>query len=261
MFLSFLSDTSWFGGRHIFCCILAIAAIVVACIFGRKLSLKQAITILLIIGIASEVIKIGYFVTANEAKLGGYLPKTDLPFHLCSIQIIFMFILKLSNNEKLKKLLLSFMIPTCLVGGLAAILIPTSSAKSVVIIACQYYTYHAAIMWFAVYLLMSKEITFTFKDYINVLLFLCALGFVAIYVNSILYDVQVAEAGESKINFMYVVGPPQDGLPLLNKNHGWGVYIIHYAFVAWFAITLCFIKPIINHFKKKEPAIEGAEVE
>ena len=48
---------------------------------------------------------------------------------------------------------------------------------------------------------------------------------------------------------MYVVGPPVDGLPFLNKDHGWLVYILRYSLLAVTAVTICYIKPIINFFK------------
>ena len=68
--------------------------------------------------------------------------------------------------------------------------------------------------------------------------------FFAVYINSIIYD------GTNKINFMYVASPPQSGLPFLNENHGWLVYITHYACTILICVTLCYIKPIIEFFKE-----------
>ena len=69
----------------------------------------------------------------------------------------------------------------------------------------------------------------------------------------------------NNINFMYVVNPPQDGLPYLakypytfagEKHEGWLVYIIHYAFLGLVVVSCCYIKPIIEFFKglKKKPS-------
>jgi flagellar biosynthesis/type III secretory pathway M-ring protein FliF/YscJ len=69
--------------------------------------------------------------------------------------------------------------------------------------------------------------------------------FFAIYINSMLYD------GVSNINFMYVVSPPQDGLPFLNENHGWLVYVVHYAALVLFCVSIAYIKPIIDAIKAK----------
>ena len=50
------------------------------------------------------------------------------------------------------------MIPSCLIGGIAALLIPTDSARNGMwIITVQYFGYHAAISIFAMYLLTNKE--------------------------------------------------------------------------------------------------------
>lgn len=196
------------------------------------------------IGIISEIIKVVYYIVRNESTHGGYLPKTDLPFHLCSIQIIFLAILHYSKNEKLKRLLMSFMLPSCLIGGIAAILIPTYTARNGMwIITLQYFGYHAAISIFSIFLLTNKDMKWTIKDMLNCFKILGLFGLLSIYINSML------NAGTGGINFMYTVAPPQDGLPYLNLNQGWLMYIIKYASVAILAVLLTYIKPIIDFFK------------
>ena len=111
---------------------------------------------------------------------------------------------------------------------------------------------------FACFLIKTKEVKFTIKDYFNTLKMLGLVGLFAIYINSILYD------GESNINFMYVINPPVDGLPLLNKDHGWLVYILTYAAIAFLAVSICYIKPIILAIKaklKKEDSNENECIE
>lgn len=196
------------------------------------------------IGIISEIIKVVYYIVRNESTHGGHLPKTDLPFHLCSIQIIFLAILHYSKNEKLKRLLMSFMLPSCLIGGIAAILIPTYTARNGMwIITLQYFGYHAAISIFSIFLLTNKDMKWTIKDMLNCFKILGLFGLLSIYINSMLND------GTGGINFMYTVAPPQDGLPYLNLNQGWLMYIIKYASVPILAVLLTYIKPIIDFFK------------
>ena len=250
-----------FGPKHIILLCLCAVLGILFFIFTKKLTLKQWLKLFLTIGIISEVTKIVYYILANEATYGGYLPKTDLPFHLCSIQIIFIVILNITQNEKFKRIILSFMLPSCLIGGLAAILIPTSSALTGTwVITTQYFVYHVMIIRFAIYLFRCKELVWTIKDYCSALCFLAVMGFIAIYINSICYDVYsytVLPDGTkivemvSRTNFMYVVDPPQEGLPFLNKDHGWGVYMIHYAMTAIFAISLVYIVPIVKAVKGK----------
>ncbi len=239
------------------------------CVFLRKLKLKQWYKILMWVGIVSETVKVFTYILRNEQTYGGYLPKTDLPFHLCSIQLIFIALLNFTHSEKLHRVLLAFMMPSCLVGGLAAILIPTSSSLTIPVITVQYFMYHTVIVAFAIYLFYCREIEWTAKDWGNALKMLCFLTFVAIYVNSICYDVVEFTNVDgvktveyvSRVNFMYVVDPPVEGLPFLNKNHGWLVYFAHLAFTGLTAVTLCYIKPVVKAIKnrgKKASAASGA---
>ena len=250
-----------FSVKHIILICACVAVCTLMCIFLRKMPLKKWFRLLMYVGIVSETIKVFYYIIDNEKLYGGYLPKTDLPFHLCSVQLIFIALLNFSKSEKLHRTLMAFMLPTCLVGGFAAIMIPTSSSLNSPVITFQYFTYHTVIVAYAICLLLkSEEIGWTVKDYTTALKMLAFMGFVAIYINSMVYDVveyNVAETGEKtvefvrRVNFMYVADPPVDGLPFLNKNHGWLVYFAHLACTGVIAVTLCYIKPIISALRNK----------
>lgn len=234
-----------FSTKHVIILICCIALIIGLFILSKKLKFDTLCKTLLGVGIVSELIKIFYYIVRNEATHGGILPKTDLPFHLCSIQILFITYYNFSNNEKLKRAVLSFMYPSCLIGGIAAILIPTtSSLNGMWIITAQYFLYHVAIIVFALNICTNKELKLTYKDYFSSLIFIGVLMFFAIYVNSIIDD------GSGKINFMYVVSPPVDGLPFLTEKYGWLVYIVHYGFLVLFCLTACYTKPILTKIKE-----------
>lgn len=238
---------SMFGLKHLLllsaCLILIIGGVITA----RKWTLETLAKRLLTIGVISEFIKVFYYTIANEATHGGIPPKTDLPFHLCSIQILFIFLVVFVSNQKVKELLLSFMIPSCLFGGIAALLIPTSSSlNGGWILSVQYFGYHVAIIIFALVLLSGRIFTLTLRHYVNCLKFLMALMLFAVYINSILYD------GVSNINFMYVASPPQSGLPYLTEEYGWFVYVVHYVSLILVCVTLCYSKPIWNAIRKKK---------
>jgi len=236
-----------FGTLHIIMLVVCTIYIVVAVLLLKKFKtpLKYVLRGLLIIGIFSETIKTFTYILMNEDKLGGFLPKTDLPFHLCSIQLIFFLILNLSESPKVRQTLFSFMLPTCLIGGIAALLIPTSSSLNMWMITIQYFLYHASIIIYAINLIHSDEVKFTINDYFRTLAMMYCIFILAIYLNSWVNDYV------NNINFMYVVNPPVSGLPFLNKDHGWLVYIVHYASLAFFMLTICYIKPIINKVKGK----------
>lgn len=240
---------SIFGAKHLILLAISLAAMISGAIVARKWPLQKLAKTMLRIGLVSEFIKVFYYIIANEATHGGILPKTDLPFHLCSIQLLFMAVLVFSRNERLKQLLLSFMIPSCLFGGIAALLIATtSSLNGGWILSVQYFGYHAAISAFALALLLGKEFPLTLKSYVNCLKFLVVLMLFAVYINSILYD------GASNINFMYVASPPQQGLPFLNEERGWLVYILRYAALVVTCVTACYIRPLWRGIKGKLPS-------
>ncbi len=234
-----------FETKHIIILTICIALILTLFFTTRKWSLKNKYKAFFGVAIISETLKVFTYIIANEDVYGGILPKTDLPFHLCSIQIIFTIVVLFSKNEKIKRVLMAFMFPSGLIGGLAAILIPTQSSLTMLSITIQYFTYHVTLIVLALHIAFNKEFKFDVKDYLSCLIFVFCLMFVAIYLNSILYD------GEASVNFMYVVKPPQDGLPFLNNEHGWLQYICHYAFLVLASITVCYIKPIIDYFKVK----------
>ena len=237
---------SIFGTKHLILVAVSLLLIVSLFFLSKKLRFAAVCKTLFFVGILSETIKIFYYIIQNEATHGGILPKTDMPFHLCSIQILFIAVVNFTKNEKLKRFLLSFMFPSCLLGGIAAILIATnSSLNGMWIITAQYFLYHIAIVVFALNLCTNKEMKLTVSDYFSCLKFLVILFFFAVYVNSIVYD------GNSNINFMYVASPPQSGLPFLNEDHGWFVYIVHYATLVLLCVTLCYIKPIVTAIKAK----------
>ena len=241
-----IMEHALFGTKHLILIAISTLLIVVGAIFAKKLPFKQLCKLMFIVGIVSEIIKIFYYIQANEDTHHGVLPKSDLPFHLCSIQIIFIAILTLTSNEKLHRFLLSFMRPSCLFGGIAAILIATHSSRNGSwLITSQYFLYHVALVIFALWLYTSKEIRFELKDYFNCLKFLLVLLFFSIYINGMLSD------GTTTTNFMYVVAPPQDGLPFLNDDKGWLSYILRYASLILFCITISYIAPIIRAIKAK----------
>ena len=237
---------SIFGTKHLILVAICAAAIVLGYLVSRKWDLEKLTKYMFTIGVISELIKVFYYIIANEAVYGGILPKTDLPFHLCSIQILFVAIVRFTNSQKIKELLLSFMIPSCLFGGIAAILIATtSSLNGMPILSLQYFGYHSAIVIFALVLLTSGVLQLTIRHYVNCLKFLVGLMLFAIYINSILYD------GNPNINFMYVASPPQAGLPWLNEDQGWLVYMLRYSSLVVGCVTLCYIKPIYKAIRTR----------
>lgn len=235
-----------FGTKHLMILAVCLVMLVLGVKFARKLSLARMCRWMLHIGVVSEIIKVFYYILANEATYGGILPKSDLPFHLCSLQIIFILIVVCAENPKVKELLLSFMMPSCLCGGVAALLIATQSAlNGGWIISLQYFGYHCAITVFGISLMTSSQIKLTGRNFLLCLKFLLGIFLLSIYINSMLYD------GSFSPNFMYVSSPPQSGLPYLNEDKGWLVYILRYALLVLVCVSGCYAYPITKNIRAK----------
>ena len=232
---------SLFGSKHLV--ILAVCAIAtVAGVFlTRKWPLRQMCRTLLHVGVVSEVTKVIYFILANEVKYDGILPKSDLPFQLCSLQILFALIFVLTEKKKVQDVLLSVMLPGSIFGGIAALLIATTSAlNGGWAITVQYFGYHVALVIFGIGVMLHRKVELTVWHYFTCLKFMLAIFLLAVYLNSMLYD------GSSNFNFMYVAEPPAKGLPFLNEDSGWLVYIRRYALLVVGCVTLFYIRPLVK---------------
>jgi len=226
--------------------VTTLLAIIAAIIVSKKFGWNQRVLyVVCALAVISEVTKT--FLRMEETENGFYLRQQNLPFHLCSIQIIFIFMITFSKNEKLKYVLMSFMYPTMLGGGLMALVIPTDAVEFGFItpISFQFHLYHGLLVFFALYMMMTKPINFNMKSYYISLVFTVAIFFFAINLNSML------GAATSGVNFFYTARPPLDDLPILNLNHGWIVYILNLAWLALVMISLCYIPVFIKAIKAR----------
>ena len=87
-----------FETKHLIIVAICAVLIVALSILSKKMNFTMICKTMLYIGIVSEIIKIFYYIVQNEKTHGGVLPKSDLPFHLCSIQIIFIVLLNISKS-------------------------------------------------------------------------------------------------------------------------------------------------------------------
>lgn len=146
----------------------------------------------------------------------------------------------------MRQVLLSVMVPGCVFGGIAALLIATtSSLNGGWAITVQYFGYHAALAVWGVSVMFCRKAELTIWHYFTCLKCMLAIFLLAVYLNSMLYD------GTSTYNFMYVASPPAKGLPWLNEDQGWLVYIRRYALLVVGCVTLCYAVPIARAIKAR----------
>ncbi len=207
-----------------------------------KFSYKTAARVMAVIALVSELCKI--FTHIEEAEGGGgVLDPGSLPLHLCSILIFLIFFCALSNHKAWVDKVTSFFLPIGIWGGLLAILMATSGTNFQKPFAYQCFIYHAGILWWALYLLITKQVDLGVKAYLRNMGVLLTLLFCMLWANSVLsvYDT----------NFFYVVRPPVDGLPLLNLDHGWYAYFFTLMGIGFVAVTLVHLPAMLKERKAK----------
>lgn len=238
-----------FTTNHFIWLFIAIVIITIMLIINKykKLSYNFVLTFMFIVCVVSESIKI--FSNMDDAYGGGkILDPGDLPFHLCSVQIFFIFFLKyVIKNEQTKEKLINFMAPIMLVGGFVALMVPTVGVRFNKPQVYEFFIFHSMIIFFAIYILISKLTTYSWKTFFRNLGFLGILAVCSLWINSIL------SGSNEKVNFMYLSRPPMENLPILNLNHGWYVYV---ATLASIAIIFMLIFHIIMMLIQKKQRYE-----
>lgn len=206
-----------------------------------KFSRRQASLVMALIAAGSEICKI--FTHIEDAPGGGgVLESGALPLHLCSILISLVFFCAFSKHETQVSKVASLCVPVGLWGGVLAILMATSGVNFAKPYAYQCFLYHAGLLWWALHLLLTRQVDLGLQAYLRNLKVLGGMLFLMIWVNSALsvYDT----------NFWFVVRPPADGLPLLNLNNGWLCYFLTLVSIGLFAITITHLPAIMKERKK-----------
>ena len=210
----------------------------------KRISIKTASVCMSLICVASEFSKM--MTHMLPSPLGGFaLNPEALPFHLCSMQIFVVFYITLSGDTPLRRKVISFMVPTALLGGVAAILIPTDGVDFLDPLAYQCFVFHAGLVWYALYFILTKQVILDFTAYLRNMGILLGLAFLMIYVNGALFAYGT--------NFMFLTRPPMEGLPILNLDHGWYGYFFTLAGIVLGAMTLIHLPFLL----KKTPSVNN----
>lgn len=208
---------------------ILITVLLIYCV-KKQVPLETILTVMVVVTVFSEMGKVfSRIVVADGVAL---LAPEFLPLHLCSIQIFLFWYLKFfCKSESVKKTLLAFMYPTCLMGGIAALVIatvtPVSFANPEIY---EYFGYHTMVVFFGLYVALTHQVDLTWKRLLRTLEILAILYFFSIYANSIF------SAGGKLTNFLYSAFPPMEGLPYLNfsffgrtlasEKLGWMFYLL-----------------------------------
>lgn len=211
-------------------------------------------SIALVICLISELIKIlcsiRFVPSSNNQSIFPYIELKHLPFHLCSMQIIFIFIVRFTQNEKLREYLLAFMFPSCITGGISAILLPSifqnvlsANEAFTSLIAYQTFIYHVLVIVTGYYIIFSKRVAFKLKHYFASILIILVLAIYSVYINSMfsipIYDNGTLVSVENSVNFFFTFRPPIN--IVLHSVSDWYIYSFILFAVAVLCITACYI--------------------
>lgn len=234
-----------FSLNHIYllvsCAILATVAIFISVKF--KLSSKNASILFFVICCVSEIVK--DFNNFVPSVYGGYvLDPSDIPLHLCSIVIFAMLYIVVSKNNEGREHIKTAVVVIGLVAPVLALLIPAEGVELNKTITYQYFIYHTALFWYAMHLVLTKQVKFGLKEYLRDLGYLAIVVAILTYLNSAL--------SVFGVNYCYLRVPPVDGLPILNLNHGWRVYYVTMIMLGVIFITSVHLPGLIKEARSKK---------
>ncbi len=233
------------------------------CLKKYRPTLQQVLNIACVGAVLSEVTKtlsvLQVVPSTDGSTMYLYMELGHLPFHLCSIQILLIFIARFTKESKGKESLLAFMYPTCAAGAFLAILLPSIFTSSIDIsqafthpLAYQYFLYHTMLILLGMYIPMSGEVKIQGRHFFSSFGILALLAFLSLYMNS-MFAVPTYVNGELvsvdyASNFFFTQATPI-GIALTEKWH-WFVY---YGIIALLAVVLlgAFYMPYIMKEKKK----------
>ena len=202
----------------------------------KHIDSKTAGMVMLVISVLSETCKMMTHMLPSPEG-GCALAPNALPFHLCSMQIFIVFYITFAKPSPTRDKVISFSVPAALLGGIMAMLIPTDGVDFRDPLAYQCFVYHAGLVWLALYFLRTRQVDMGRKAYGRNLLILLCLAAIGIYINGAFFVYST--------NFLFLTRPPLEGLPYLNLNGGWYVYLLRLAALAVALMTLVHLPFII----------------
>lgn len=216
-------------------CVVFVALMTLICV-KRSLSLRRAGYIMTAICVLSETSKtMGEMVESSGG--GMVLDPRSLPFHLCSLMLFGVLIITFGKDGAVKQWLINFMAVAGVLGSICAILIPTNGTDFRDIGSYQCFVYHAGLLWFSLYLIISKNAHLGGKTLFRNLLLLGCFTLAMLYINSIL--------SMYNTNFMFLVRPPMKNLPILNLDDGWDMYFLRLSGIGLSVVSLYHLPFII----------------
>ncbi len=248
---------------HFIWVMITFSIIIISLIYLKKHKppLKKVLSVACVICFISEMIKFFSTIQLVPSSDGSiyypFIEQQHLPLHLCSLQILLIFYARFASDSKRKDTLLAFMYPTCIIGALLAIAMPSIFNESIHVsqafthpLAYQFFLYHAMLVILGIYIALSKQVKIQAKHYLSTIAILGGIAFISLYINSSLASTTYMNGELISVdytpNFFFTYNLPMR-LPYSEIWH-WYLYIIVIALLALIIIGLFYIP----YLSKKE---------
>ena len=201
---------------------------------------KRVIWTCAVIAMLCEIQRLIFFI--KDTGNGFRLAASHIPLNHCPFMVILIFFLALSDAPQKFRKLLVFMYPMMTGGGFIGMLLPSAAINYHGLsdfATYRYFFYHAMVISMGLYLFLSKPFEYKLKDYFMGLLLCFSSLFIGVWINGFF-------GWDPEVNFMFVVRPPVEGLPILNFRHGWPGYMLDMIMIGAILCTLCYLPVIIK---------------
>ncbi len=252
--------------NHFLWIAICVAVIVISLLIieKKKPSLQEVLSVCCVVCVLSEFVKVFSVIkmvpSTNGSIMYPYIENNHLPLHLCSLQILMIFYVRFSSNTKLRETVLSYMYPSCILGAISAILMPSIFRTSVPVekafvhpLAYQTFLYHAMLVVLGIAIARSKEIHWNIKHLYSTYLVTLLLAFLSLYVNSLLASPTYVDGKLVSVdfwpNFFFTYDNPL-GIRMTKIEH-WYLYLVILTVVAAVLIAALYLPLIV---KKKQKA-------
>ncbi len=255
-----------FTTNHFVWISLSLLIVAVATVFLNKYKppLKSVLTVCCVVAVLSELVKTFSMMqmvpSADGSRMYMYLEMQHLPLHLCSIQIISIFYCRFAADSSKKDALYAFMYPTCVLGALLALAMPSIFNGTIDVadafnhpLAYQYFLYHSMLIALGLYIFTSGQVKIRPKHYFTTLGLLGLLAFCSLYFNSMFASAVYKNNGLKSVeyvpNLFFTYKAPISALKFTEIWH-WYLYIAAITLLAVILIAVFYIPVFLKHKKK-----------
>ena len=247
-----------FGLVHIMYIVIGLAIVIPLAIYVSKKrgwDKKVFLVAAILLGLGESIRTLGLVELGSNG--GYYLSPQYIPLHLCAIQIFFIIGILLSKSNKAIRFWCAIMYPTLVAGAAMALLIPSPEGTDTFLSfrGFQFFASHLVLMFVGIYMYLTKPVKFGWGTFGMVVLFMCVSLIGAIYINAIL------GGASTNVNFWFLAYPPQEGLPLLNMDNGWGMYVFNLGWVTMLLLGITYIPVIVRYYRDKKAGLLDENIE